>query len=427
MLSGCAGRNTPESDPAPAATPSGQAVMGESLVLVREGAVLPDTGALAAARQASRERAQAASRRVASITLAGDSVRLELGGRISFADIRPVGRDSSGAVVQGFAPRFSIVNQQIARFDGPGLYGLSVGRTTLRVEAVSPGQRLAAGQRTVRLDVPVIVTPATGPLSVTRTVTDSVPRDLVLALLGAGRRSAALRVGTPADGMPAAVVAGWVPMGSVSYGPTSTSVFRAPYSSRAALDSVVARFQAAGWTRPPERGMAPRGFLTSSTMGYGSPEAFCNGTRQHVTYSAWSRVPDESQVFIHLSGSGGQCTVPAGMSRYLSMLDSLPIPRLAPHPDMHVEGGATSGSGSDGWGGDATAQGRLSVVEATRHYAEQLEAQGWTADELAGDGTSLAVQAFRRTFNGKSWWATLTVAQPTGSTNLILSFRLRAI
>ena len=119
--------------------------------------------------------------------------------------------------------------------------------------------------------------------------------------------------------------------------------------------------------------------------------------------------------------------MPAGMSRYLSMLDSLPIPRLAPHPDLHVEGGSTSSSGSDGWGGDATAQGRLSVGEATRHYAEQLEAQGWTADELAGDGTALAVQAFRRTFNGKSWWATLTVAQPTGSTNLILSFRLRAI
>jgi hypothetical protein len=400
---------------------------GASVVVSRDGAMIGDTGVLAASRQAARERAMAASARVASITMPVDSVMVELGDRISFADLRPVGRDSSGTVVQGFAPLFSIVDRQIARFDGPGLFGLSVGRTILRIEASSPAPRPAAGRRTVRLDVPVIVTPATRSLTVAETVTDSVPRDLVLALLGAGRRSAALRVGAPADGLPPEIVAGWVPMGSVSFGPTSTSVFRAPYSSRVAVDTVVARFQAAGWTRPPDRGSTPRGFLSSGMMGFAAPEAFCNGNRQHSTYSAWSRVPGEAQVFIHLNAGGGPCTIPAGMSRFVSMLDSLPVPLLQPHPDVFVEGTGSGSSGNDGWRTEATASGSLAVGEVTRHYAEELEAQGWTAAEPAGDGTSLAIQGFRRTYNGKSWWATLTVVRPTSDSKLLLGFRLGAI
>jgi hypothetical protein len=109
------------------------------------------------------------------------------------------------------------------------------------------------------------------------------------------------------------------------------------------------------------------------------------------------------------------------------MLDSLPIPRLSPPPDLFVEGRGTSSFGTERWGAEATASGRLSIGEVTRHYAGQLEAQGWTADELAGDGTSIAIQAFRRTHNGQSWWATLTVAQPTRGANLLLSFLMRTI
>ena len=88
--------------------------------------------------------------------------------------------DSAGNVLEGLVPLLSITNLNIARFHQGGVVGVSEGRTAIRVDALVRGDGKAPARRVARLDVPLIVHAGTHGVDVP---TDSVPRELVLALL----------------------------------------------------------------------------------------------------------------------------------------------------------------------------------------------------------------------------------------------------
>lgn len=259
--------------------------------------------------------------------------------------------------------------------------------------------------------------------------TSPVPRELVVALMSGGMRPVALRVGTAADAVPAELYAGWQPLGSSTTGPASVSVFRAPYSSRVAQDSLKARFERAGWT-PPTRPTSSfeRGFISTSMIGPYSAHGYCDGTRQHASYHATSRLANEAQVFINVQGGGtSMCSVIPGMVRFDAMMDSMPIPRLLPPADLYVMQTGSNSAGVEGWGMDAQGTGRVSVTDALRHYAEQLVASGWTTSDVADAGLGIAAQGFTRTFAGRSWFGMLAISAPPGAQRLLLHFQMRAM
>lgn len=255
--------------------------------------------------------------------------------------------------------------------------------------------------------------------------TDQVPRELVLALLGAGRGSdrADLRVGALPDGLPPALVPTDARvLGSLSFARQSTTVLAAPQPADSAGLRLESQLLAMGWaaaTRPPP---VERGFVSETPARM--PRAFCKdgGT---LTISATPRSPSGSVITLSYSPFAGRAAC-GDATRRRAFFDDLPVPALYPPPGTVTEGGGSVGGGGDGWDLRTRLRGRASAPEVLHHYADQLRRAGWVAGDSAVVSRA-AIQTFRSERNGSGveWHGTLGVAVPADAAAIEVFLNLR--
>lgn len=409
ICTACA-RKSPPPAPPPGATPVPTEGIRVTEVVTRSPRSLEsDTGRLAEARRAAMARAEAAARLVDTIVATPDTIVLEAGESIGFFNlVRFTGRDSTGAEVPGLAPRLLIVDQNIARFAGGELTGISVGTTMLRIEPTVPGAPRGERPRT-RTEIPVVVRPS-GRAGVRASV-DSVPRDLVVALLGSGVRPVSLRVGAPAEGLPDGLFRDGRVLGSANVGNTATTVVVMPLSVRVVLDTIDARLAAAGWTppRPPPGLRGARGFVPAQTTlgGYGPGQACRNG--EHISSLIRAQSPNETLVVLSRQRNlspYGPCADSVAAPR--NPMEDVPVPLLSGPADAELQSQGTSG-GSDSWESRARLLGGAPSPRMLEHFAAQLQRQGWTVTDSA-TSRDLATQIFRHVgSDGKQWLGVLTI------------------
>ena len=287
-LSGCTHGTPPAKAPAPAPAPSGP-LRGSAEVITRvRDPMLSDTGFVARSRRNAIARSDSVARRLKTLQSTPDSIVMAVGDTLPVAfPLKVTALDSAGIVLEGLVPMLSIANLNIARFHQGGVVAVSEGRTAIRVDALVRGDGKAPARRVARLDVPIIVHAGTRGADVP---TDSVPRDLVLALLGASNpRDVALRVGGTADEIPPALLRDARVLGSSASASVSTTVAVLPYSAPAALDTLETRLLAAGWLRPRSMTYEQRGFLSSPS--YSGPTNQLCREHDYMNYRATQRDP----------------------------------------------------------------------------------------------------------------------------------------
>ncbi len=246
----------------------------------------------------------------------------------------------------------------------------------------------------------VVAAPAIGAQS-----RDSIPRELVLALLGVQSRMAGaeLLVGKAPASLPAEVLSPDVRvLGGFEGDQQSTTVLVVPARSDEARRQLRERLEKAGWKRPPEsaRPQRPtRGFV-DHRFSDDTPDGWCRGEQSVMTSSAPRAPGSVTMTVYHMrSGMGGMC---AAQGRYGTSVDELPIPVLE-SPDGFVTEGNGYGGGGPEWSLRATLRGRGSTVDAIlRHYTAQLVGAKWSA----GDRSAVASAGLQllRLADGEAKW-----------------------
>lgn len=269
-----------------------------------------------------------------------------------------------------------------------------------------------------------------------RPPSDSVPRELVLALLPG---SDGLRVGEPAGDLPRELVpASGRVLGSVEYGGTSTTLVVVAQPEHEAVAAFEAQGHAAGWTAPPPRPRTAmygeehtRGFVTTSTenrmtmaigpMGVGgtrstSATPLCKGDGMvSVVPSPWAGGRTLLRVMTMRAGDYSPCrpredaTADAQLMRSVRVYDSI-VPALRPPPRAQVRWAGGGGSTGE-WTTQAVIETSLTSADLLAHYATEMTREGWTPLGPAAATPSVALQAWRRTSTtGQLWHATLLFA-----------------
>jgi hypothetical protein len=432
VCAACSRASAPPAPP-PSAVPPPFPTATESIAITetiemrpRPRGAVPDTGPAAEARAAAWARAEVAARLVDTIVATPDTIALEAGESVFFSNVvRLSARDSMGAPVSGMAPLVSVADQNVARFQGGELIGVSVGRTVLRVGPAVPGGASGVRPRT-RTEIPVVVRPARTASAIAPV--DSVPRDLVVALLSGGTRPVSLRVEAVADGLSEELFRDSRVLGSAHVGNSATTAVVMPFSARVVLDTLDARLAAAGWRppRPPQPQM--RGFLPSpAALGGFGPGHACR-TGEYLSSVARARSPNETLVVLfqrRATGPYGPCADSTSTARRNPM-DEFPVPLLYGPPDVELEPGGNSFSGNS-WEIEASLRGRTPLADVLEHFAAQLRKQNWTATD-SSTARGVAMQTFRHVgTDGKRWLGVLSIVVPGDAFPRQVSFRIRRL
>lgn len=264
-----------------------------------------------------------------------------------------------------------------------------------------------------------------GPLRA-QAVSDSIPRELALALLtGFGPMDGtALHVSRIADGLPAAIVpAEATVLGSLGRLTQSTTILALPHPEDEARRLMQERVRASGFTPFAPAEPRQRGFV-SSGVAMRPAGAYCRGD-ESLLLLVRGRELGRSLVWLsHSKGrvDGGLCRVPPPSPR--NFMDDLPVPALFPPDGFRSEGGG-SGGGGDAYSLTARLIGDGTSEAVVRHYTTQLVADGWSATERTStDGA--AYQLLRREKDGTlAWSAVLLAVGPAGQGPMDVSLALR--
>jgi hypothetical protein len=421
LLFACTHGTPPGPTPSPAPVPATGVAPGSAVIVANVRDLASDTGRLAAMRRAVMARSDSVARRVKTLEATPDSIELAVGDTLPLPF--PVGitaRDSSGRVLDGFAPFYMIVDGDIAHLRPGGVVGISEGRTSLRVDARTRGADGLPSRRTARLDVPLIVRAGTHGVDVP---TDSVPRELVLALLGTSNpRDVAVRVGGAADDIPSSVLRDARVLGSSVSASQSTTVAVLPYGVTQALDSIETRLLIAGWTRPKPYNADQPGFAGSS--GGSVPDNLLCASRGNVSFRGTQRDPWSTTVALTYRRATGYSTCNPPTPPRSPYLKDVPMPSLDPPPKGQVQGGGLGG-GSDRWNANGRIIDGIGAEDALKHYVARMKDAGW---ELVAEAPTpdVALATFTRTTpDGTKWFATLTVMGMPQSTRLDLALMLK--
>jgi hypothetical protein len=228
--------------------------------------------------------------------------------------------------------------------------------------------------------------------------TDSVPRELALALLRVPGDGLRLLVGTTPERFPAAVT----PRDSKLLGAaqrelSTTVVFISRQSPQDAMIAWENQLLSAGWIRP--QGYAPlqrNGLLSSATPL--SVPVLCSGG-VYASLNASLRYDGGSTLLVQYSDSTVQslCTrtsLHASDAQVVTVQDTMPLPALAPPANVTVVQ-YSNRAAVDQWEQHARVSGSLSAEVILRHYGSQLVKAGFAPSALAAvEGT--ATQSFRR-------------------------------
>ncbi len=272
---------------------------------------------------------------------------------------------------------------------------------------------------------PVFVSSAQSP--------DSIPRDLVLGLVGAGNFPGRdpLRVGTIPNYVPDELIPpGALILGSLSLPGRTTIVLRIPPTASDPEGLVRGHLRSTGWTTPERStpNFRLRGFVTSSLSLSPSSPALCRNGAQIILLGGGRSETEGATVTMHWTpeGSMGLCNLPPS-PRGGARFDDAPVPALFPPEGMGMEMGGSS-STSNGTTFSARLTGNIPPDSVRQHYAAQLIASGWTPDPATGT-PSTALQTFTHDGgNGSTgpWHALLAVVTFGRGTTLDALLLVRA-
>ena len=251
---------------------------------------------------------------------------------------------------------------------------------------------------------------------------DSLPRDLVIALLGGslGMRQVSVQAGMADDSIPADEFRDALLLGFADYRVSRTTVAYFPYTPQATIDTITARLVAAGWTRPTATLDSTRGFISSGSPGVSQFSAVCRG-RSIVVPSVAVRTINRTLAIISrqesfsrrdLCGEGEES--PRRMLGFNPAANT-PLPKLPPPAAMQSSGGGSSGGPPDKENAltmHSELQGAVSIRDIMTHYTSIFTRNGWNkVDDLAAN--SAAIASFEITVDGKTWHCAFVVSAPS--------------
>lgn len=248
---------------------------------------------------------------------------------------------------------------------------------------------------------------------------DSLPRDLVIALLGGslGSRQIDVHAGIADDSLPADLFRDALILGHADYRVTRTTVAYFPYDPKQTMDTIRARLVSKGWTAAPEEPGTDtiRGFVTAYA-GY-RPQAICRG-RMAVVPTVVVRTLNRTLAVISRQGSQGVeflCGRRPEIDRMRAMrgAQDTPLPALTPPPGMDSRGGGSTGIASEdrAMTMSTSLNGALPLKQILAHYSDLFVQSGWKkVEEQAAN--AIAVMTFEITTKGQSWHCAFIVSMP---------------
>lgn len=277
------------------------------------------------------------------------------------------------------------------------------------------------------LTIGFLVVPAAGSFLSAQSP-DSIPRDLVLGLVGAGNLPGRdpLRVGTIPNYVPSDLIPpGALILGSLSLPGRTTIVLHFPPGSSDPGVLVREHLSSLGWTAP-ERftpNYRPRGFVTSISSSVSSPALCRNGAQILLTSGRREAGTGTATVNWMPAGNMGLCNAPL---RAAGRFEDSPVPPLLPPEGMGQETAGTSGS-SNGLIFSARLLGTMTPDSVRQHYAEQLLTAGWTAGPAMGTAAASLQTFTHEGVDGSPgpWHALFTAAAlgREGALDLLLQVR----
>jgi hypothetical protein len=252
----------------------------------------------------------------------------------------------------------------------------------------------------------------------TRPRSDSLPRDLVTALLGGSMGAPGIDVvsGFADSLLPASMFRDAQVLGYGNLGNTVMSVAYFPYAPQATIDTIRARLIAAGWKAPTQD--TTRGFVNSFGGMYS--QGVCSSTS--VVYPT-VRIRNLSRTLAVISRQhspefvaelcGDSSRSALRERRLYNPAAGTPLPALAPPPGMESRGGGTSGSPSRDRAMEMSASlvGTLPLTDIVAHYAQLFVQAGWRkVEELKS--ASIAIMTFEIAVNGERWHCAFSVSVP---------------
>jgi hypothetical protein len=243
-----------------------------------------------------------------------------------------------------------------------------------------------------------------------RPPSDSLPRELVTALLGGtmGSRSINVQTGLADDSLPPTLFRDALILGYADLRSSVMTVAYFPYTPQETLDTIQARLVALGWRNVNRPAGPDRGFISSfSDMG---PPTLCNN-RSVLVPNVQQRTINRTLTVLSRQMSPGAaeylCNERSVMrERMRGPLSDTPVPAL-PAPDgMHATSSSMSGGSPDA---DRAVEMSTSLTGDTRladiaqHYATLFERANWIkVDEV--DAKSISVTSFEITDSLRTRW-----------------------
>jgi hypothetical protein len=253
--------------------------------------------------------------------------------------------------------------------------------------------------------------------------TDSVPRELALALLRVPGDGLRLFVGaTPAQYPTAVTPRDSKLLGAAQRELSTTVVFISKHNPRDAMMSWENQLLKAGWTRPLGYSPLQRNGLLSSATPVTVP-VFCSGG-VYASLNASQRYDGGSTLLIQYSDSTVQSlcararALPAADAQFVTVQDTMPLPALSPPANVTVVQ-YSNRTAVDHWEQHARVSGTTSAEAVIRHYASQLVSAGFAPGPLA-TVEATATQSFRRRLDpGFDIFASIIVlANPFDATSM---------
>ena len=260
---------------------------------------------------------------------------------------------------------------------------------------------------------------------------DSLPRDLVIALLGGslGSRQVDVLAGLADDSLPADLFRDALILGFADYRVTRTTVAYFPYDPKTTIDTIKTRLSALGWTVAPEEADSSRGFVTA--FGGTRPLAICRD-RHVLVPTVIVRSLNRTLAVISRQGSQSAdflCGRNPDMDRMRRMrgADDTPLPTLVPPPGMYSGGGGSNGVASQdrAMSMSTSLTGALPLQQILDHYSEQFVKAGWKKVEQQV-ASSIGVMTFEITAKGVPWHCAFIVSIPaTDAADVQLMLRMK--
>ncbi len=246
---------------------------------------------------------------------------------------------------------------------------------------------------------------------------DSLPRELVVALLGGslGGRQVDVQVGMADDSLPAELFRDALVLGFADYRVSKTTVAYFPYAPQATLDTIRARLVAAGWKDAQTQRDTVRGFVPS--FGQSMPQYICR--------EGWATFPtvmirslNRTLAILAVQRTAGQYSpcnreFSRGPDR-MQPAANTPLPTLPAPAGMQSRMTGMGGSmdSEEGLTMEAGLTGGTTVTDILGHYSSLFVAAGWSqVDQVVSK--SIAVAAFEITSKGARWHCDLIVSTPT--------------